>query len=40
MFTYTNSSYITANSILSDILYSEGSVSNSLKELFYSNICP
>ena len=39
MFTYTNESYTIANSILSDVLYSTGTVSDELKILFASNVC-
>ncbi|CAD8138477.1 unnamed protein product [Paramecium octaurelia] len=38
-FIYTNESYTIANSILGEILYSEGTVSEELKILFSSNVC-
>ena len=39
MFTYTNESYTNAYSILSEVLYSTGTVSDELKTLFSSNVC-
>jgi hypothetical protein len=39
MFIYTNESYTIANSILSEVLYSTGTVSDELKTLFASNVC-